>query len=558
MTPTMRLRAVGGTSLLVELDSLASVLGAQSLLRMQDLPGILEIVAAARTVLVTCDSPAAVREVRALLAGPPPAHHGLPPGTRHTIKTRYDGADLIEASRLTGLSIEAMVSWHSGQRWTAAFGGFAPGFMYLTPAHHPLNVPRHASPRTIVPAGSVAVGGEFSAVYPGPSPGGWQLLGRCADVLWDPDAASPALIQPGDSVRFAPVRNLITIGEGRPPAPPHPVPLSVPQPAQPPVRGAPSTANGLLVVSAGPFTTVQDLGRPGFAHLGVTASGALDRAGLRRANRMAGNPCPAPGAAGLEIVMGGLRLQAAGSQILAVSGSGVRLSITSSGGTLRSAPANAPFLLRDGETLAIHTADKPISLRSTLAVRGGIDLPPVLGSRATDVLSGLGPEVVGAGMFLPVAPSTAIVGFPEEAPPPPPEITELRFTPGPRHDWFTHSSLAGFERRLWLASASSNRIGLRLDSGMPGDKGLERTRAAKGMELPSEGMAKGGIQVPPSGQPVLFLADHPVTGGYPVLGVVFAADLDKAAALLPGAMVRFRLVGGAGTRTSWTGWTLAT
>ena len=546
----MRLHAVGGCSLLVELDSLASVLGAQSLLRGQDLPGVRDIVAAARTVLVTCDSPAAVRAVRALLAGPPPEGQGLLPGTRHTIQTRYDGADLTEASRLAGLSVEALVSWHSGQRWTAAFGGFAPGFMYLTPDKHPLSIPRHASPRTIVPAGSVAVGGEFSAVYPGPSPGGWQLLGRCADVLWDPDAASPALIQPGDSVRFAPVRSLVRIGAGRAPAAPHPVPPPVPHPAP----GPPSTANGLLAVSAGPFTTVQDLGRPGFAHLGVTASGALDRAGLRRANRMAGNPFPAPGAAGLEIVMGGLRLQAVGSQILAVAGSGVRLSITSPGGSLRSAPANAPFLLRDGETVAIHTADKPTSLRSTLAVRGGIDLPPVLGSRATDVLSGLGPEVVGTGMFLPVAPSAGIVGFPEEAPPPPPEITELRFTPGPRHDWFTLSSLAGFERRLWLAGGSSNRIGLRLDPGAPGDKGLERTRAAKGLELPSEGMAKGAIQVPPSGQPVLFLADHPVTGGYPVLGVVVAADLDKAAALLPGAKVRFSRVGGAGTRTGPTRW----
>ncbi|WP_425860214.1 5-oxoprolinase/urea amidolyase family protein [Arthrobacter sp. TWP1-1] len=529
MNQQLHIRTVGETGILVELDSLAHVMGLQTLLRQQNLPGVIGIVAAAETILISCNSPSAVRGVREFLAATDTQIQTPIPGTVHRLKTTYDGADLTDAARLSGLSSEALVAWHSGQQWLAAFGGFAPGFMYLAAAEHSLLVARLSTPRTVVPAGSVAVGGEFSAVYPGPTPGGWQLLGRCADILWDAGREQPALIEPGDAVEFMPVRELIEVGVAKPTV----------------VTPRSHGPSGLQVLAAGVHTTVQDLGRQGYAHLGVPESGALDRAALRRANRMVGNGNL--GAAGLEVVLSGLSFRAVGAHIVAVAGTSAVPFIADLHGDEREAPANAPFLLLDGETLTL----RPLTLlpatrlkstagfRSYLAVRGGLDLPPVLGSRSTDVLSGLGPDPIAAGVFLPVAPAPAgsIVGAPEAALSPPLEVTNLKYLPGPRDDWFTPQSLAHFEAQIWEVGAQSNRIGLRL-TGTP----LQRSASAAGAELPSEGMANGAIQVPPSGLPMLFLADHPVTGGYPVLGVVLGEDLDKAAQLAPGARVRFSAI----------------
>lgn len=523
------IRPMGPCAVLVECGSTAQVLGLHSLLRQRAFPGVVDIVPAAETVLISCASPLVLPAIRRWLKTVRIPTQ-LPPSVKnHILDTVYDGADLAEAAGLASLSADALVRWHAGQNWVGAFGGFAPGFLYLAPTQAPLSFPRKGTPRTMVPAGSVAVGGEYSAIYPGPSPGGWQLLGRTAATLWNPSAASPALLQSGDTVRFNPVRELLRVTSGTPP--------------REPLKGG----YGLEVLSAGAQTTVQDLGRPGFAHLGVTGSGAVDRAALRRANRMAGNTGTAPGAAGLEIVLGGLVLQAAGPQIVAVAGTSVRLGVTWADGTHKSAPANKPLLLRNGETLCIDPVKEAVgsaALRSYLAVRGGLAMPAVLGSRSTDLLSGLGPAVLRAGTFLPVAPSSGIVGLAESSPERPPDVSVLRFLQGPRHDWFTPESLDIFEGQVWRTSADSNRIGLRLEPAEPVGHALARTEQAIAWELPSEGMIEGAIQVPPSGLPVLFLADHPVTGGYPVVGVVLAEDLDKAAALVPGAMIRFHKVSG--------------
>ncbi|PYI37487.1 urea amidolyase [Arthrobacter psychrolactophilus] len=509
----------GELAILIELDSLAHVMGAQVLLRQRALPGVIEIIAAAKTVFVQCDSPSALRHVMEFLDTATVEDRLPPSGTIHRIKTRYDGADLTDAARLTGLSVEALVAWHSGQRWAAAFGGFAPGFMYLAPADHRIMMPRRDTPRTVVPAGSVAVGGEFSAVYPGPTPGGWQLLGRCADTIWNIRRDPAALIQPGDGVEFVPVRELIEVT--RPKA------LAASAPSDTRI----GTPTGFTVLAPGVHTTVQDLGRPGFAHLGVPSSGALDRAALRRANSLVGNDSHA---AALEIVLSGLRLKASGSHVMAVAGTSPELRISGLDGIERVVPGNAPFLLHDGEILTICAGAH--GFRSYLAVRGNIEVPAVLGSRATDVLSALGQPPLTAGAFLPVARRhDGVVGTAEIAAPPTAEVSELHYRLGPRDNWFTPQSLAAFEAQTWDIGPQSNRIGLRL-TGTP----LSRTPEAEGAELPSEGLAHGSLQVPPSGLPVLFLADHPVTGGYPVLGVVHGSDLDKAAQLAPGARVRFR------------------
>ncbi len=571
---------MGQGAVLLQCSSLAQVMALRAMLRADaagnpTLSGIRDVVAAARTVLVRCDSPATLERLKRLLAAATLPEQAAATGRLHTLATVYDGDDLQEAARLAGLGPEALRTWHSGQDWVAAFGGFAPGFMYLTPTDRALALPRRDTPRTQVPAGSVAVAGEFSAVYPGPTPGGWQLLGHSTAVLWDAARANPALIQPGDIVRFSPVREIIALSSGTDPAQADPV-QAEPAPAPPsqtePLQTAGSTHlsgqfHGLHVVAPGMFTIVQDLGRPGFAHLGVTGSGALDRAALRRANRMVGNSTGtaatthatagathAAGAAALETVLAGLQLKAAGTHVLAVAGGPVALRVEDEEGDQRPVPLDTPFVLRDGETITLLSAAGDGGFRSYVAVRGGFDLPQVLGSRATDVLSGLGPAPLRPGAFLPVAPSLrgSIVGFPEPAPPPPEDCTVLRYLPGPRQDWFTSESVDSFENQEWGVDGQSNRVGLRL-AGTPlvragsadGTQSASQTgtsaraEPAPPAELPSEGMVEGALQVPPSGLPVLFLADHPVTGGYPVLGVVLAEDLGKAAQLAPGARVRF-------------------
>ncbi|KOU98861.1 allophanate hydrolase [Streptomyces sp. XY511] len=281
----------------------------------------------------------------------------------------------------------------------------------------------------------------------------------------------------------------------------------------------------MLVVRPGALTTVQDGGRPGHAHLGVPRSGALDTAAYALANRLLGNP---PDAAVLETTLDGVSLRAAAPTVLAVTGAPCPVRISG-----RPVAWGAPVRLPAGAELEVGRAES--GLRSYVAVRGGLAVPPVLGSRSTDLLSGLGPPVLSAGMTLPVGPAgpDPMPGADAYGLPAAPSELLLPLRPGPRADWFTGASLAGLWRSAFRVSPSSNRIGLRTEGG----PALVRARAG---ELPSEGMVLGAVQVPPDGLPVVFLADHPVTGGYPVVGVVGPGPaLDAAAQARPGTPVRF-------------------
>lgn len=279
----------------------------------------------------------------------------------------------------------------------------------------------------------------------------------------------------------------------------------------------------LEVLATGPLSTVQDLGRPGLAGVGVGVSGAADRGSLRLANRLTGNE---EGAACVEVTLGGFAARALRDVTVAVTGAPCPVTVGHRGEAV-----NAVLRVRAGETLALGAPGA--GLRSYVAVRGGIAVEPVLGSCSTDQLSGLGPAPLGVGTRLPVAePSGPLppIGFAPVARPPGDELT-LRVAPGPRDDWFAEGALATLLSKPYTVTAESNRVGIRLD-------GPELTRA-RAEELPSEGMVAGALQVPPSGRPTLFLADHPVTGGYPVLAVVVSSDVDVAAQARPGARVRF-------------------
>ncbi|OUC98868.1 allophanate hydrolase [Streptosporangium minutum] len=355
----------------------------------------------------------------------------------------------------------------------------------------------------------------------------------------------------------------------------------------------------------GPYATVQDLGRPGYGHLGVPRSGAADAPSLRLANRLVGNP---EGAAGIELTFGGACLRFTSGAWAAVTGAPCPVELRTAGPPATGLPATglpdtglpdtglrtgelpgtglpstelrtgelpstgfrtgelpstglpggagreglppggpgprtravgpyAPVWVPAGGELRVGTP--PVGLRTYVAVRGGLDTPLVMGSRSTDSLSGLGPPPLRPGTVLPVGPTGALSAINVDAAPPtaaPPEV--LRILPGPRDDWFVPGALAALCAGPYRVSQDSNRVGVRLEGAR-----LERVHDG---ELPSEGMVAGALQVPPDGLPIVFLADHPPTGGYPVIAVLVSADLAGAAQLRPGDRVRFRLGRGPG------------
>jgi biotin-dependent carboxylase-like uncharacterized protein len=287
-----------------------------------------------------------------------------------------------------------------------------------------------------------------------------------------------------------------------------------------------TAAATLRVVRPGALTTVQDQGRPGHAHLGVPRSGALDAPAHRLANRLVGNPASA---AGLETTVNGCSVRPSRAVTVAVTGAACAVRVDG-----RPAAWGAPVRVPAGALLDVGAA--VWGLRGYVAFGGGVQAPPVLGSRSTDLLSGLGPAPLAEGDELPLgegpvgvgegADVTLYGGFGSEL--------VLPLAPGPREDWFTPEALRTLVTGAYTVSPASNRIGLRTLG-----PGLERARDG---ELPSEGMVLGAVQVPPDGRPVVFLADHPTTGGYPVIGVVPGAALAAAAQSPPGTPVRFVLV----------------
>lgn len=532
------LRWAGPRALLVEMTDLASVLALHHRLQADPLPGQLDAVAGAATVLVKFASRFHTGAARALIPHLDLNKRVEGTGNEVIIEVVYDGEDLAEVGRLTGLGADGVIDAHTGQVWTGAFGGFAPGFTYLVGENDALNVPRRRSPRTAVPAGSVALGGAFSAVYPRQSPGGWQLLGHTTAVMWDLDREPPALVRPGDTVRWVAVRESVPV-QPNTAAQQAGAESDAVHPAE--TAEEPAAESGLIVEAPGLQSLVQDLGRPGLGDLGVSPSGAADQRAARQANRLAGND---PEAAVVENLLGGLAVRARGDQVLAVAGAPAGLEIRDATRALLRHPAlHTPFALLDGETLTIGAPSAGV--RNYLGVRGGLDVPPVLGSRSSDSMSGIGPAPLAPGTFLPVAAVTGVrpVGIPEEAMPGGGAVPLLRVTLGPRDDWFALEAIKVLTGQQWLVTGQSNRIGVRLappGAGSP-EQGRTLERSREG-ELPSEGTVAGALQVPPDGHPVLFLADHPVTGGYPVIAVVVPEDLPLAGQLPPGQHVRFSIV----------------
>lgn len=276
------------------------------------------------------------------------------------------------------------------------------------------------------------------------------------------------------------------------------------------------------ILTPGPLALVQDLGRPGLASLGVSPSGAADAPALRLANRLVGND---EGAAALEVTLGQLAVRFQQFATVAVTGASCEVVVDG-----RHADTHAPLHVPAGRQLRLGVPDR--GLRSYLAVRGGLEVAPILGSRSTDVLSGIGPAPLSAGQLLRIGPPHSAWPLVDHvATATLPDLPLLEVLPGPRADWFGEQGLTALCREPYTVTPTSNRVALRLNG--------PRVQQSHRAELPPEGLVIGAVQVPRDGQPVLFLADHPVTGGYPVLAVVRRRGVALAAQVRPGQAVRF-------------------
>ncbi|ALC05419.1 hypothetical protein CDES_04885 [Corynebacterium deserti GIMN1.010] len=287
------------------------------------------------------------------------------------------------------------------------------------------------------------------------------------------------------------------------------------------------------VISTGPQALFQDRGRFSFASSGVGTSGSFDRLSAARANHAVGND---PNAAVIEILLGNFEVEATDATSIVFTGTEAFVTVTTPDGRSKNATTNTIIDVEPGDRIRLEPAT--YGMRAYLGVRGGFAVEKVLGSASTDLISHLGPAPIAEGDELTIARDiseehwwpklrqlpTLWRRFPAET---------LTVIPGPRANWFTQESLNKFFGQVFTVSNESNRIGLRLTSDTP----LVREKDG---ELKSEGMVRGSIQVPPGGHPVVFGADHPVTGGYPVIAVLTARSCDRSAQLIPGDKVRFR------------------
>ena len=278
----------------------------------------------------------------------------------------------------------------------------------------------------------------------------------------------------------------------------------------------------LEILRTGPFAVVEDLGRPGLAHLGVGRSGAADRRAHKLANRLVANP---DDRATIEVTFGGFAARVRGGDVdIAVTGADTDPTVNGiEFGT------NSIHHVRDGQVISLGAPR--VGLRSYLAVRGGICVTPVLGSRSYDVMSAIGPSPLRAGDVLPVGEHTDDYPELDQAPVAAmsKHLVELLVVPGPRDDWLVDPD--ALVHTIWMASSRSDRVGMRLEGRPLQYRWPDR-------QLPSEGTTRGAIQVPPNGLPVILGPDHPVTGSYPAVAVITDDDIDKAAQVRPGQYVR--------------------
>lgn len=412
------------------------------------------------------------------------------------IPVRYDGEDLPEVASHLGLSLEAVKALHQKPLYRVYALGFTPGFPFLAEVEPALRLPRKPHPRPRVPAHAVAVAGVQTGIYPLPSPGGWNLLGTSLVAVYDPHRETPFLLRPGDRVRFL---------EAEGPTPPEPRPLGL-LPEEPRLPA-------LLVEEPGLLDLVVDGGRFLGGHLGLARSGPLDAPSARLANRLVGN---GEGAPLLEFAYKGPVLTALRDLVAAFAGYGFVALLE--GETV--SPGQS-FLWPRGKTLRFRPRGPGV--RGYLAVAGGLEVRPFLGSASPDLRGRIGRplragDLLGLEALRPVRPGRA---FPQR---PLPEAFRLRLLPGPQFSGEAFRALCSGPFRVVRA----DRVGVELlGPEVPGGEGL------------SEPTPLGGVQVPPSGRPLVLLADKGSLGGYAKPALVDPRDLWLLGQVRPGVEIRF-------------------
>lgn len=474
------------------------------------------------------------------------------------------GPDLEEVARATGLGADETVRLFCGAEFVVGMIGFAPGFPYLLGLPERLALPRRAVPRTKVPAGSVAIGGGQAGIYPADLPGGWHIIGRTPLSLFDPAASPPSLLAPGDRVRFVPAdesayRELCSnrtmfpasradsrdgagasgagidsagqVAEaGEFGATPELPELAVDGQT---VRTGERPITGFRVLKPGLYTTVQDMGRPGLERYGVTPGGAMDTASFRLANRLVGNRAGEPA---LEITMSGPELEVLEDTVIAVCGA--HPVATVNGIPL---PAGRPVAVKRGDLLKFGPVRR--GCRAYLAVAGGFDVPRVMGGCGAYPAAGLPglsgrALIAGDELFLrvkqvrcePVRWSVR----PPHLLPAAGDALIVRVMPGPEFGRLSPEMADRLMGQSYSVLPQSNRMGLRLS-------GEERIVAADA-DMVSETVARGTVQLPPGGEPIVLAADRQTTGGYPRVLQVIAADLPLLGQAAPGMRLVFRRV----------------
>lgn len=507
-------------------------------------PGIVDAVLAYASVLVCFDPlltdagavAQAIHSAASAATAATGALRGQPfPGRLVTIPVRYGGAegpDLAAVAQWADLAPQDVIRRHTRPTYRVYFLGFTAGFPYLGGLPASLAAPRLSVPRTRVPAGSVGIAGQQTGIYPAATPGGWRLIGRTAMPLFDPARNPPALLQPGDRVRFVAVSAQASAA---------PMPPDTPGQGVDAPPGETTSMPWLRVRHPGALTTVQDHGRSGYASAGVAAAGAVDRDTLALGNLVLGNT---PEAAALEITLGAADFEVLTPCVVAVTGASCAVRVARRRvrlNTALSAPAGARIEIGPAEYGA----------RAYLCVAGGVAVPLVLGSRATDLRAAMGGcagRALRAGDTVHRGPhSLRLAALAGRALPPDAARTRitdgdvsLRVLPGPHAQAHPHdldALLAG----TFTVDARSDRMGARLTPVLAEARAPDGSSPAVGGEVLTEGVPDGAVQLPPSGQPIVLLADHQTTGGYRVPAVVIGADLWRAAQLYPGARVRFVL-----------------
>lgn len=515
MAPTARLRSIplGERALRFELAGAPAVLARAACALAQD-PQI-DAVAGSTSILVVAAAPidplrraALTTAVASALADASRVGAGSGAGERrHTIDVVYDGADLVEIAAATSMSPSDVAARHAEPEYVVQLGGFFPGFAYLGEVAPPIRHPRRAQPRHRVDAGAVGIAGRQTGIYPSVSPGGWNLVGRAIlpAPLFDPNAEPPARFAVGDRVRFVAVSAADS--------PPRTAALDTARAmlAGEHDRAGPNGSAALTVDRVAAVATVQDAGRARWLRAGVPASGAMDPVALASANLAVGND---PSAAGIEIAVGTARFVARRDVLISIDG-------------------EAPRRLLAGDTLEVAAAQR---LSSYLAIRGGVAVPAVLGSRSTALaaaLGGLHGRALRRGDSIAIEddPGTKLPDRRRLVVPSSAAETVLRIDVIPPCGALSAASVDALLSSRFTVSTRLDRVGIRLEGAT-----VPRTEVRDALPEP---VVPGVVQIASDGTPMVLGPDAAVTGGYPVIGVLRKTSLWALYRLRPGAFVRF-------------------